>query len=183
MRTLETGLYGENNFVAITGCDGPNDYKQHFLCSLTPCNYTFVRDEDIRKANGSWTGVSETIECCLPDRISRSIFKAEMLRSKYNLFLGRGDDGSSRFYDAMKLGVPQIVISDSILQSYLPFKFIIPWKHLLHMHSAKGYLHKRWQVWNPLLKKVRTSWVFVRFFYFPQSIGDSFLNCLFHIPG
>jgi hypothetical protein len=156
MRTLVSGHFGENNFVAITGCDGPTDYKKHFRCVLKPCDYTFVPDQDLRQVNKRWTNISEVKDCCLPTRIQPSTFRAEMARTKYSLFLGRGDDGSSRFYDAMKLGVPQIVISDSILQSYLPFKFIVPWRHLVHMHSTRGYLHARWKIWPNFMQKVRT---------------------------
>jgi hypothetical protein len=74
--------------------------------------------------------------CCLTERLPHQIFLRELALSNFSLTMGRGDPGSSRFFDALATGTPQIVLSARFVRDYAPYSCFVPYKEIIQVRLS-----------------------------------------------
>jgi hypothetical protein len=77
--------------------------------------------------------------CCFNKTMDYIEYLYHLASSNFTLMIRGGDAGSSRTFDSISIGTPQIVISDKFMQNYAPFKCIVPWNKFLSKIQEKEF--------------------------------------------
>ena len=81
------------------------------------------------------------VGCCLEKELSYESYIEMFKGSNFSLNFRGGDAGSSRTFDAIAMGVPQIIIADRFFADYAPFQCTVPWRNFVHqVESEKALL-------------------------------------------
>ena len=82
------------------------------------------------------------VGCCLEKRLPYDSYIEMFKGSNFSLNFRGADAGSSRTFDAIAMGVPQIIIADNFFSTYAPFQCTVPWRDFVYqVESEEALLH------------------------------------------
>jgi hypothetical protein len=113
------GVIGQNNLIVASDCVKQKGTKTH-KAKLNLCQ----GGPDYREG---------ATNCCLNEPLAYHNYLRQLVDTNFTLNIRGGDAGSSRTFDAILLGTPQIVISDAFLSHYAPFPCTVPWRKFVTM--------------------------------------------------
>ena len=122
---------GENNQLLATQCNGINK------------SGTMISDTFPMCGSPAAAGLANPNHgCCLGNRIPYELYIQKFTSSSFALSMRGGDAGSSRTFDAIAMGVPQIVIADKFYSEYAPFQCTVPWhKFVYYVESEEAVVN------------------------------------------
>jgi len=115
---------GTNNFLVASDCAHKNVSGPYPICGSDAVTHL----------------VSSSVGCCLEQPMVYADYMKEMVHSNFSLNMRGGDSGSSRTYDAIVAGTPQVVVSDGFIWNYAAFTCTVPWSKFVHFVKEKPFL-------------------------------------------
>ena len=109
------GNVGQNNFIAASDCENGKHYP---MCRLSEQAVT---------------------RCCLAKKLPFDEYLTLLAKANFSLNIHGGDAGSSRTFDAIMVGVPQLILSDSFFSEYAPFQCVVPWRRFTHAVRGRDF--------------------------------------------
>jgi len=119
---------GRDNYVVATQCKGHGQKDEPF----PECGSAAAK---LLKSTGPHEG------CCIKRPLPYEEYIKLFSSSNFSLSIRGGDAGSSRAFDAVAMGVPQIAIADEFFTKYAPFQCTVPWRDFVyHVESEDAVL-------------------------------------------
>ena len=78
--------------------------------------------------------------CCLEKKLPYESYIKLFTGSNFSLSIRGGDAGSSRTFDTIAMGVPQIAIADRFYVDYAPFQCTVPWRDCVYHVDSENHL-------------------------------------------
>ena len=117
---------GENNYLVASECGHGENQKG-------ADTFPVCGSPDADKLS------SPTIGCCIQKPMAYGEYLHMLKHSNFSLNIKGGDPGSSRTFDAIAVGTPQIIVSDGFIWTYAPFPCTVPWDEFIHQVKQKPF--------------------------------------------
>ena len=104
---------GTNNFIVASQCEKMKR-GTNLAGGYPECTEEYMRN------NGS-------VGCCMQEPMEYKEYLNKLVHANFSLNIRGGDAGSSRTFDAILVGTPQLIVSDAFLYFYAPFPCVVPW--------------------------------------------------------